>query len=84
MKILNALIFVSLSTSFFAQEKHALVVAVSDYPSGSPWSDLSSDNDVHLIMDMLKKQQFPEQNIIFCVAGVLDPARCILPNAWSN
>ena len=66
MRFLNTLIFIFLSASFFAQEKHALVVAVADYPPrefGKPWSDLSSDNDVDLVMEMLKSQKFKSSNI---------------------
>lgn len=54
-------------TSFVssAQQKHALVVAIGDYPvleSGKSWKDLSSLNDVVLLKEMLSEQGFPEGN----------------------
>jgi hypothetical protein len=51
-----------LSSSVFSQNKHALVVAVGDYPyvkeRAENWSDLSSKNDVDLVTKMLKDQHF--------------------------
>ena len=67
MKLLTTILLLSFSFLSLSQQKHALVVAVSDYPiieNSRPWSDLSSDKDVELIMNMLKAQHFPEQNII--------------------
>ena len=67
MRFLNTLIFICLSTSFFAQEKHALIVAVGNYPErsegGRKWSNLSSGNDVDLVMEMLESQKFKSSNI---------------------
>jgi hypothetical protein len=47
-----------------AQKKHALVVAVGDYPTASNgaeiWKDLSSKNDLDLLQDFLKEQKFDD------------------------
>lgn len=51
----------------FAEEKqpvkHALIIAVADYPDEGGWADISSDNDVALIKDALLRQGFEENNI---------------------
>lgn len=55
-----------MGTALFAQQKHALVVAVADYPTrteGRSWTDLSSLNDVKLVKVMLKEQGFEAKNI---------------------
>ena len=65
----NIFIFTSiffLSTSVYSQQKYALIVAVTDYPSrteGRSWSDLSSSNDVSLVKGMLKEQGFETSDI---------------------
>lgn len=50
-----------------AQQKHALIVAISEYPKDDAknqyWKKLSSDNDVRLIKDELQVQHFPENQI---------------------
>jgi hypothetical protein len=49
-----------------AQTKHALIVAIGDYPvvegRTKNWSDLSSMNDVEMVTAFLKEQGFPVQN----------------------
>lgn len=56
-------------TPLFAQQKHALVVAVADYPvvdgRTKNWNDLSSDQDVELLRKMLNDQGFPEENTTY-------------------
>lgn len=51
----------------FCQNKHALVIAIGDYPLVAErqrnWTDLSSANDHELVMEMLKFQKFKESNI---------------------
>ncbi len=51
-----------------AQTKHALVIAISDYPNvpgrKKNWAPLSSKNDYYLVMEMLKRQEFQQENII--------------------
>ena len=60
------LIFILSLNCFFAQDKHALVVAIGDYPafenSDLNWSDLSSLNDVELLRELLMKQEFAFKN----------------------
>lgn len=46
-----------------APTKHALIVAVGDYPEDSGWSPISSANDVPLIKAALLHQGFAEANI---------------------
>jgi len=50
-----------------AQQKHALIIAIGDYPMvegrANNWPDLSSVNDVTLVSKMLKEQQFNSENI---------------------
>jgi hypothetical protein len=50
----------------FPQTKHALILAVGDYPNAveNPWKDLSSANDARLIQGMLQKQGFMPENIL--------------------
>ncbi len=59
------LLFVICST---AQTKHALVIAISNYPQiagrEKNWAVLSSKNDCDLVMEMLKRQEFDQKNII--------------------
>jgi hypothetical protein len=51
----------------FSQSKHALVIAIGDYPQIAAreknWNDLSSKNDYDIVLDMLKKQKFESKNI---------------------
>jgi len=50
------------SITLFA-EKHALIIAVGDYPARTGWSSISSVNDVALINDALVGQGFASDNI---------------------
>ena len=60
--------FVLLCKLMFAQTKHALLIAISDYPQVSGrdnnWAKLSSKNDYELVIEMLKRQEFQQSNII--------------------
>ena len=66
-KIYILLLLCGAVTLAVAQEKekikHALIIAVGDYPNGSGWGDISSVNDVPLIKEILLKQEFKEENI---------------------
>lgn len=63
MKKITLLIFF-LAFSINAQaEKHALIIAVGDYPVKTGWSSISSANDVPLIKTTLLNQDFKEENI---------------------
>jgi hypothetical protein len=68
MKKLLLPIYFFVSLLGFSQKKHALVVAVGDYPEVKErthnWSDLSSKNDVELVSKMLKDQRFDNVNFL--------------------
>src|SRR5690554_1105050 len=53
-----------LSFSTIAAEKHALIIAIGDYPSRTGWGKISSKNDVPLITEALLGQGFADENII--------------------
>lgn len=55
------LVFISYNMS---AEKHALIIAIGDYPEESKWPDISSTNDVIHIEATLAKLGFPKGNII--------------------
>lgn len=44
-------------------EKHALIIAIGDYPAKTGWKPINSVNDVPLIKGTLLNQGFPESNI---------------------
>lgn len=54
---------------FKAQTKHALVVAIGDYPTYQDanlnWADLSAMNDVDLLKELFTKQSFDKQNVAY-------------------
>lgn len=60
-----------LNPIIFSQGKHAIVVAIADYPSNEKgetvWKDLSSNNDIDLVKSMLNEQQFSESNCTYLV-----------------
>lgn len=43
--------------------KHALIIAVGDYPKEGRWTKISSGNDIELINDALQSQGFKKSNI---------------------
>ena len=45
-------------------EKHALIIAIGDYPQESYWPDISSKNDVHHIQSALLQLGWTSDNII--------------------
>ncbi|MFC2107095.1 caspase family protein [Bacteroidota bacterium] len=58
--------FSSIPKNSFADKdptKHALIIAVADYPEEGRWPDISSDNDVSLIRGALLNQGFDNDNI---------------------
>src|SRR5688572_9702654 len=67
MRINIGLLFIGFILSFcsFAQtsNKVALIVAISNYDSSTGWDSLSSEADVKLITEALKKQGFKSQDI---------------------
>ena len=67
VKVFFLSIFISSIISVAAQTKHAFVIAISDYPQipgRENWTKLSSKNDYDLVMEMLKRQEFQQSNII--------------------
>lgn len=48
-------------------EKHALIIAIGEYPSKTGWSAISSVNDVPLIKQSLLDQEFSEENILVLI-----------------
>lgn len=59
-------LFMSLTLYSLAQTKHALLIGVGTYPErtqGGKWGNLSSENDILLVNDMLIGQGFSPQNI---------------------
>lgn len=42
----------------FAQQKHALIVAIADYPTESGWSKINSDNDKTLLVPEFQRLEF--------------------------
>lgn len=62
MKKLFLVLFVC-SSLFVKAEKHALIIAIGDYPSKTGWSSISSVNDVPLIKQSLLANGFLETNI---------------------
>jgi hypothetical protein len=44
--------------------KLAVIVAISKYAPNTGWNNLNSENDVPLIKESLKRQGFPENNIL--------------------
>jgi hypothetical protein len=70
----------------FSQTKHAIIVAIADYPTNEKgetvWKDLSSNNDVDLVKAMLKEQQFQEINCAFLIDKEATPEN--LDKAFEN
>lgn len=58
--LLFAMLF--LPICLFAQQKHALLIGISDYPqyeyADASWEPIHGTNDVHLISPILAKQGF--------------------------
>ncbi len=63
-KLFFLLAFVLFSFQFSHAKKHALIIAVGDYPSKTGWGAISSLNDVALIKQSLLNQNFLESDII--------------------
>jgi len=42
----------------WAQTKHALVIAIADYPSETGWSSISSDKDLNVVLPVYAQQGF--------------------------
>lgn len=60
--ILTFLLFI-LCMNVFCQEKHALIIALSEYNQGTNWRKINSFQDAELISEALKCHGFEESNI---------------------
>ena len=67
MKMKKCLVLVTAICLFVlyshAQTKRALIIAIGNYPEGKGWPKLHSLNDVPLVQEALKKQEFLLENI---------------------
>lgn len=67
MMRLLVLVLLLLPISLFAQQKHALLVGISDYPqykiSDASWSRIHGANDVRLLSPILSKQGFKVETL---------------------
>lgn len=54
---ITILLFV-VALSLFAQQKRALIVGISDYPSASGWSRINSNNDINILKQGVKDVGF--------------------------
>ena len=80
------------SFSIWAQEKHALIIAIAQYPNDPAqnlnWSKLSSKNDADLLHQSLLKQGFKEDNIVVLLdslatkKGILSAMHSIEKKRW--
>lgn len=83
MKKIILLIFALAFSIYVQAEKHALIIAVGDYPVKTGWSSISSANDVPLIKNTLLNQAFKEENIMVLKnamatrAGILDAIKAL-------
>lgn len=65
MKYLLPVFFLfTMQATALAQNKRALIVAISKYKPGTGWNDLASANDIPLIKEALLKQGFKEADIV--------------------
>lgn len=55
--------FANVSFSQTKPLKHALIIAIGDYPIYSGWLNISSTNDVPYLTEALERQQFEKSNI---------------------
>jgi hypothetical protein len=56
-------------TGYSQNKKHALIIAIGDYPAESGWHKISSLNDTALIIPALLKNGFQRNNIHFLLNG---------------
>lgn len=67
MKKLFLTLLIALSFQTIYAKKHALIIAVGDYPKKTGWSSISSVNDVPLIKQALLVQGFLGENITIVI-----------------
>lgn len=54
---------ITICGNIFCQEKHALIIALSDYNEGTNWQRIHSSRDANLISEALKYHGFDPKNI---------------------
>ena len=65
MKRLLFIAFLSIvSICCQAQQKHALLVAIADYPTESGWSKINSDNDMAILVPEFKRLGFQVSTLV--------------------
>ena len=69
MKKLSIICFLILFTFGIQAEKHALIIAVGDYPIDGGWPSISSKNDISHIENALKILGFDPANISKVIDG---------------
>ncbi|MGM0556033.1 MAG: caspase family protein [Myxococcota bacterium] len=57
-----------------SDNKHALLIAIGDYPVSSGWSDINSKNDLPLLRAALQRQGFPKSQTVELVDAEADAA----------
>ena len=70
-----------------AQQKHALVVAIADYPTESGWSKINSDNDVSILVPEFKRLGFRLSTLVNKEAtkqGILHALKQLTKQAHCN
>jgi hypothetical protein len=60
MKNLLFVLLMIIANGILAQNKHALIIAISDYPNETGWADLSCEKDVELVKPAYEKQGFKD------------------------
>jgi len=74
---LIGVLILQLSFLYAEPSKHALIIAVGDYPAEGGWSPISSVNDVDLIKAALLKQGFSKDNMMVLINGEANKAGII-------
>ena len=71
IKVTFICLFCAFTLRIVAQNKHALVIAIGDYPTYKDptlnWSDLSSLNDVELLKELFIRQSFKKENVTYLI-----------------
>ena len=88
MKRILFIAFMSIVSIFCqAQQKHALIVAIADYPTESGWSKINSDNDISILVPEFKRLGFQVSTLVNREAtkeGILHALKQLAKQANSN
>lgn len=63
-RMIFSFVILVISVGALKAEQRAFIVAIGDYPDGSGWSDISSQNDVNHILAALEIVGFKSENIV--------------------